>query len=158
MSVKDRLKNQLKRVRLVLDDEEINTILKIDRIEYLNLSLLTKVIKNVKDNDQVNITDNLYRLRQNMLYDNNNIDEFIKELDADILIDKGTLEMMLSTSDRPTVLRNVILYTNALQSIDDADIFRMKDLSDEKNHLYLADAIRYTKRYMNYAYDFTTFE
>ena len=160
MSIKEKLKNHLKSVKLKLEEDEITRILNIDRIEFLNLDLLSRVIKNVKDNSEKPISSTLFRLvgriTKSVEINSDDIEKFVEEI-GEYLIDEETLKKMLEKFDRASVLESARIYSNSLRSINGASIFR-KNSPLDKIDIYLADAIRYTKKYISHAHDFTTFD
>nr|QBK92705.1 MAG: uncharacterized protein LCPAC401_03430 [Pithovirus LCPAC401] len=156
MSIKERLKRHLKSVNLKLEEDEITRILNMDKIEFLNLNLLSRVIKNVKDNSENRVSRIRFLLMESMKIDNKKIEDFIEEI-GEYLIDKETLEKKLEKSYRPSVLESAVIYSDSLQSIRIANVFR-KNIPEDKIDMYLADAIRYTKKYINHVHDFSTFD
>ncbi len=160
MSTKEKFKKHLKSVKLTLEEDEIIRILNIDGIGFLNLDLLSRVIKHVKDNSEKPISLKLFQLTKKITdsveINDDDIEKFIKEI-GEYLIDEETLKKRLEKSDRENVLESAKIYSDSLQSINDADVFR-KDIHVDKIDMYLAGAIRYTKKYINHVYDFSTFD
>nr|QBK93124.1 MAG: uncharacterized protein LCPAC403_02580 [Pithovirus LCPAC403] len=149
IGIKTNLSKHFKKIELEIKEDELNNLMNIERINMLDLELLSKVIKYVKTIDNSHISRKLVELKMNMKRNNDLIDEFIDEVEY-LLIDRELLLEKLDNFDRSSTIDKTVLYTNALKGIENAELFK------DKGNLYLEDVIRYTKLYIKFAYNYTT--
>ena len=170
----EKLKKRIKTLKIDIGEDTINLIATLPQLKYMNIDLLALVIKHIEEtnvqllrypqlrttrNDLINIEQQSEETKDEYEeYIADFIEEFLKPMEKVVFrIDFTNQFNNLDLDSRAEFLDNTVLYYYSLRDISESNLFSktsLPDMTEDGIAFYQADAIRYTKTYMDHVYDF----